>query len=92
MSKSTSGPAAQSSSVRISYSYLGYLFLLLGFLSLGVFVAALAYQTAFVVVAGAALVGSLAASAGFFRIGSLAPAPARGDRVDRYRARYRPTA
>jgi hypothetical protein len=88
MSASKPNPAR---SGRISYPYVGYLFLLLGFLSLGVFVAALAYQTAFVMVAAAALVGTFVASALFFRIGSRAPVPARKDRVDRYRARYRLT-
>jgi hypothetical protein len=55
---------------RVSYPYLGYLFLLLGFAMLGLFVAALAYRSDWAVVAGVALAGTLVAAVVGFRAGA----------------------
>ena len=55
---------------RISYPFVGYLFLLLGFALLGLFVAALARQSDLDVVAGVALAGSLVAAVLGFRKGA----------------------
>jgi hypothetical protein len=86
MSKST---AAQPSSVRISYPYLGYLLLLLAFVSLGVFVAALAYGSGVALDAGAALAVLLVGSTICFWKGTRAAPPDRREQHERYRKAYR---
>lgn len=53
-----------------SITYLAYVLLLLAFVLLGVFVAALAHESGFAAVAGAGLVASLAASVTGFRVGA----------------------
>ena len=52
---------------RVSYPFMGYLFLLLAFALLGLFVVALAYRSAWAAVAGVALGGSLVAAVVGFR-------------------------
>ena len=52
---------------RVSYPYMGYLFLLLAFALLGLFVEALAYRSGWAAVAGVALGGSLVAAVVCFR-------------------------
>lgn len=89
MSKSTSNTAARASSIRISYPYLGYLLLLLAFVSLGVFVAALAYRSDLAVDAGVALAVLLVGSATCFWKGSRAAPPDRREQHERYRTAYR---
>jgi len=66
---------------RISYPFMGYLFLLLAFALLGLFPAALAYQSGWAAVAGVALAGSLVAAVVGFRKGAvkLAQSPKVGD-------------
>jgi len=53
-----------------SITYVAYVLLLLAFVLLGVFVAALAHESRFAAVAGAVLVASLAASITGFRVGA----------------------
>ena len=53
-----------------SITYLAYVLLLLAFVLLGVFVAALAHRSGFAGVAGAGLVASLAGSVTGFRVGA----------------------
>lgn len=89
MSKSVSNPTARPSSVRISYPYLGYLLLLLAFVSLGVFVAALAYGAGVALDAGAALAVLLVGSVTCFWKGSRAAPPDRREQHERYRRAYR---
>jgi putative intracellular protease/amidase len=89
MSKSKKSPAAQPWSVRISYPYLGYLLLLLAFVSLGLFVAALAHGSGLALDAGTALAVLLVGSATCFWKGSRAPAPDRREQHERYREMYR---
>jgi hypothetical protein len=52
---------------RVSYPFMGYLFLLLAFALLGLFVVALAYRSGWAAVAGVALGGSLVAAVMCFR-------------------------
>jgi hypothetical protein len=52
---------------RVSYPFMGYLFLLLAFALLGLFVVALASRSAWAAVAGVALGGSLVAAVVGFR-------------------------
>jgi hypothetical protein len=52
---------------RVSYPFMGYLFLLLAFAQLGLLVVALAYQSGWAPVAGVALGGSLVAAVVGFR-------------------------
>ena len=52
---------------RVSYPYMGYLFLLLAFALQGLFVEALAYRSGWAAVAGVALGGSLVAAVVCFR-------------------------
>lgn len=65
----------------ISYPAFGYLFLLLGFVSLGVFVATLAFGSDLAVAAGLALAATLVASVMCFRAGArrIAKSRAAGD-------------
>ena len=64
---------------RISYPFMGYLFLLLAFALLGLFVAALAYRSGWAAVAGVALGGSLVAAIVGFRKGAVKLARSRRD-------------
>ena len=52
---------------RVSYQFMGYLFLLLAFALQGLFVVALAYRSGWAAVAGVALGGSLVAAVVCFR-------------------------
>lgn len=75
-------------------SYVGYVFFLLGFVSLGLFVAALAFGSALAVWAGIALVVTFAVALAVFRAGSSAGAniwaePVKCADVDRYATTYR---
>lgn len=74
--------------------YVGYVFLLLGFVSLGLFVAALAFGSSLAVWPGIALVGTFAIAVGALRAGSHAVTSiwakaATGTAVDRYTSTYR---
>jgi hypothetical protein len=62
---------------RVSYPYMGYLFLLLAFALLGLFVVALAYRSGWAAVAGVALGGSLVAAVVGFRKGAVKLAQSR---------------
>ena len=62
---------------RISYPFVGYLFLLLAFALLGVFIVALAYRSGWAALAGVALVGSLVAAVVSFRSGAVKVAQSR---------------
>jgi hypothetical protein len=62
---------------RVSYPYMGYLFLLLGFALLGLFIVALAYRSGWAAVAGVALGGSLIAVVVGFRKGAVKLAQSR---------------
>ena len=62
---------------RISYPFVGYLFLLLAFALLGLFVVALAYRSSWAALAGVALVGSLVAAVVGFRAGAVKLAQSR---------------
>jgi hypothetical protein len=62
---------------RVPHVFVGYLFLLLGFVSLGLFVAALAFGSELAVAAGVALVGSLVAAVAGFRTGAASLAKSR---------------
>jgi len=74
--------------------YVAYVFFLLGFVSLGLFVAALAFGSSLVVWAGIALVGTFTLAVAAFRAGSSrveniwADAVVSGE-VDRYLSTYR---
>ncbi|KRD08649.1 hypothetical protein ASE48_08835 [Mycobacterium sp. Root265] len=74
--------------------YVGYLFFLLGFVSLGLFVAALAFGSSLAAWAGVALVGTFALAVVAFRAGSRGVANIWAESVtrteaDRYRSTYR---
>jgi hypothetical protein len=74
--------------------YVGYMFLLLGFVSLGLFVAALAFGSSLAAWAGIALVSSFAIAVAAFRAGSRGLAniwaeSVTGTAVDRYTSTYR---
>jgi hypothetical protein len=62
---------------RVSYPYMGYLFLLLAFALLGLFVEALAYRSGWAALAGVALGGSLVAAVVGFRKGAVKLAQSR---------------
>ena len=62
---------------RISYPFVGYLFLILAFALLGLFVVALAYRSGWAAPAGVALIDSLVAAAVGFRAGALKLAQSR---------------
>ena len=62
---------------RVSYPFMGYLFLLLASALLGLFVEALAYRSGWAAVAGVALGGSLVAAAVGFRKGAVKLAQSR---------------
>jgi hypothetical protein len=62
---------------RVSYPYMGYLFLLLASALLGLFIEALAYRSGWAAVAGVALGGSLAAVVVGFRKGAVKLAQSR---------------
>jgi hypothetical protein len=62
---------------RVSYPYMGYLFLLLAFALLGLFLVALAYRSGWSAVAGVALGGSLVAIVVCFRKGAVKLAQSR---------------
>src|SRR5260370_16807811 len=62
---------------RVSYPYMGYLFLLLASALLGLFVVALAYRSGWTAVAGVALGGSLVAAVVSFRKGAVKLAQSR---------------
>ena len=62
---------------RVSYPYMGYLFLLLASALLGQFVVALAYRSGWAAVAGVALGGSLVAVVVCFRKGAVKLAQSR---------------
>src|SRR5271170_8303563 len=62
---------------RVSYPFLGYLFLLLASALLGLFVEALAYRSGWAAVAGVALGGSLVAAVVGFRKGAVKLAQSR---------------
>jgi hypothetical protein len=62
---------------RVSYPYMGYLFLLLAFALLGLFVVALAYRSGWAAVAGVALGGSLVVVVVGFRKGAVKLAQSR---------------
>ncbi len=74
--------------------YVAYVFFLLGFVSLGLFVAALAFGSSLVVWAGIALVGTFTLAVAAFRAGSSrveniwADSVVSGE-VDRYLSTYR---
>ena len=88
-----------------SITYLAYVLMLLAFVLLGVFVAALAHESGFAAVAAAGLVASLAASvtvsasgaqlaraseaAGSPHKSSIRADPLPAERIDRYRLNYR---
>lgn len=79
---------------RATVVYVAYVFVLLGFVSLGLFVAALAFGSSLAVVAGVILAGSFTAAVVAFRIGSRRAGsvwtdPAGDEQVDRYLAAYR---
>jgi hypothetical protein len=62
---------------RVSYPFMGYLFLLLASALLGLFVEALAYRSGLAAVAGVALGGSLVAAVVGFRKGAVKLAQSR---------------
>jgi len=62
---------------RISYPFVGYLFLILASALLGLFVVALAYRSGWAALAGVALVGSLVAAVMGFRAGAVKLAQSR---------------
>ena len=62
---------------RVSYPYMGYLFLLLASALLGLFVVALAYRSGWAAVAGVALGGCLVAAVVGFRKGAVKLAQSR---------------
>ena len=62
---------------RVSYPYMGYLFLLLACALLGLFVVALAYRSGWAAVVGVALGGSLVAVVAGFRKGAVKLAQSR---------------
>ena len=64
---------------RVSYPFMGYLFLLLTFALQGLFVVALAYRSGWAAVAGVALGGSLVAAVVGFRKGAVKLAQSRGE-------------
>lgn len=90
---------------RVPHVFVGYLFLLLGFVSLGALVAALAFGSDMAVVAAVVLAGSLVAAVAGFRTGAAALAelhdgdpehntsiwsvPLRQDQVDQYHVNFR---
>jgi hypothetical protein len=90
---------------RVSYPYVGYLFLLLASALLGLFIEALAYRSGWAAVAGVALGGSLFATVVGFRKGAMKLAqcgegnplhcvnilsePLRQEEVDQYYVNYR---
>ena len=63
--------------VRVSYPFVGYLFLLLAFALLGLFIVALAYRSGWAAVAGVALGCSLVAAVVGFREGAVKLAQSR---------------
>jgi hypothetical protein len=64
---------------RVSYPFMGYLFLLLAFALLGLLVVALAYRSGWAAIAGVALGGSLVAAVVGFRKGAVKLAQSRGE-------------
>ncbi len=78
--------------------YLGYVLILLGFVSLGLFVAALAFgSSALAMVAGSALIaalggGVIAIRRGLRIKGGVWEKPESGDRAENYLATYRSAA
>lgn len=74
--------------------YIGYVFFLLGFVSLGLFVAALAFRSPLAVWPGVALVGTFAVAVAALRAGSTRVASIWAESVtrteaDRYASTYR---
>jgi hypothetical protein len=69
---------------RVSYPYMGYLFLLVAFALLGLFILALAYRSGWAAVAGVPLAGSLVAVVVCFRTGAVKLAQSRGEGVPRH--------
>jgi hypothetical protein len=64
---------------RVSYPFMGYLFLLLAFALLGLFVVALAYRSGWAAVAGVALGGALVVAVVGFRQGAVKLAQSCGE-------------